>query len=73
MNGRKKQPLIHTTPNKSTGHPESDKLAFDVKAKKEKRTRKFANQAFARCNPEAEARNRRGYYEAEERNKISNN
>ena len=60
MNGWKKQPLIHTTPNKSTGHPESDWLALGVKAKKEKRTRRLANQAFAWCHPEAEDRNRRG-------------
>ena len=32
-----KQPLIHTTPKKSTGHPGSDSLALHVKAKKEKR------------------------------------
>ena len=32
-----KQPLIHTTPKKSTGHPGSDSLALGVKAKKEKR------------------------------------
>ena len=36
MNGRLKQPLIHTTPNKSTGHPESGRAALDVKAKKKK-------------------------------------
>ena len=33
--------------NKSTGHPKPDQLALSVKAKKEKQTRRFANQAFA--------------------------
>ena len=31
-----KQPLIHTTPKKSTGHPELGRPASDVKAKKKK-------------------------------------
>ena len=39
--------------NKSTGHPESGRLAFGVKAKKEKQTRRFVNQAVARCHIEA--------------------
>ena len=30
--------MIHTTPKKSTGHPETDNEAHDEKAKKEKRT-----------------------------------
>jgi len=37
----------YNSKNKSTGHPKSDQLALSVKAKKEKQTRKFANQAFA--------------------------
>ena len=44
-----------------------------LKSKKEKRTRRFANQAFARCHPEAETRNRRGCYKAEERILIFRN
>ena len=36
--------------NKSTGHPELETLALSEKAKKEKQTRRFANQAFAWCH-----------------------
>ena len=36
LNGRLKQPLIHTTPNKSTGHPELGRPAFDVRKQKKK-------------------------------------
>ena len=64
-----KQPLIHTTPKKSTGHPGSNSLALGVKAKKEKQIRRFANQAFARCHPEAgRTCNRRGCTKQEEKN-----
>jgi len=31
-----KQPFIHTTPNKSTGHPELERPASDVRKQKKK-------------------------------------
>ena len=36
LNGRLKQPLIHTTPRRSTGHPELGRPASDVKKQKKK-------------------------------------
>ena len=55
---------------KSTGHPEPDSLALGVKAKKEKRIGRPANQAFAWCHPEAgKTCNRRGCTKLEERKK----
>ena len=44
-----------------------------IKAKKEKRTRRFANQAFARCHPEAEDPQPERLYKAEERNYFNKN
>ena len=41
-----------------------------LESKKRKANRRFANQAFARCHPEAETRNRRGCYKAKRRRTI---
>ena len=64
-----KQPLIHTTPKKSTGHPGSDSLALGVKAKKEKRIQDSLIKHLLDVTQKQEKTcNRRGCTKQEEKN-----
>ena len=66
--GRLKQPLIHTTPKeKYRSSRVRTSGARCLNAKKEKRTRRFANQRFARCHRGAENPQPREVRKREER------
>ena len=52
-----KQPLIHTTP-KEYRSSRAGQRSIRWKSKERKANQWFANQAFARCNPEAETATR---------------
>ena len=69
VNGRlKQQPLIHTTPiQEYRSSRVRTSGARCLNAKKEKRTRRFANQRFARCHRGAENPQPREVRKREER------
>ena len=66
--GRLKQPLIHTTPKEKYRSSRVRTSGTQCKSKKkEKRTRRFANQKFARCHRGAEDPQPREVTKREER------